>query len=342
MSLRRATEADRDTLVGLWDEWVAGGETAVPPWVEDAREGTAEGIDRAIREGSAVVWEEDGEAIGFACGVMVSSRTAELTEIYVRPPARRRGIARELVGAVVGELKALGAEFVTGGVAPDNGGARAFYEHAGFRPEAIRLIADVQTLERRLAEKPRGRSFGSIHVQSDDVPAVERAVRQFVPRLPGRSRGSVVGPPRGGWIAVYDELCDRDPKQLRRLAQELSDRFGAAVIAFGVEEDAVARFVLLDRGRIVDEYASVPEYFAELPSGIVVSLAANPTVVSRLTGADPTAVRAAAPQAASPDELPAPADIVARLAEVMGIEGVGHGYPEARALADAIVLDRDN
>jgi GNAT superfamily N-acetyltransferase len=341
MSARRATDADRDTLLGLWDEWLAGGETAVPAWVERAREGTAEGIERAIREGSAVVWEEEGEAVGFACGVMEGSRTGDLTEIYVRPSARRRGIARELVGAVVGELKELGAEFVTGGVDPDNPGARAFYENAGFRPEEVRLVAEVQTLERRLAGRPTGRSFGSIHVQSDDVPAVERAVRQFVPRLPGRSRGSVLSPPRHGWIGVYDELCDRDPGQLRRLAQELSDRFGAAVVAFGVEEEAVARFIMLDRGRIVDEYASVPEYQGELPSGIVVSLAANPTVVSRLTGADPAAVRAAAPQAASPNDLPAPADLVARLAEVMGIEGAGLGYPEARALAGAIALDRD-
>ena len=39
-------------------------------------------------------------------------------------------------------------------------------------------------------------SFGSIHVQTDDVDAVVRAVRQFVPRLPGGSQGSVVLPPR--------------------------------------------------------------------------------------------------------------------------------------------------
>jgi len=30
------------------------------------------------------------------------------------------------------------------------------------------------------------------------------------------------------------------------------------------------------------------------------------------------------------------------LADVMGIEGAGHGYPEARALAGAIALERDN
>lgn len=339
--IRRATEADRDTLIGLWDEWALG-DAGPPPWVERAREGTLEGIDRAIREEAAFVWEEGDAVLGFACGVMDGGRLGDLTELYVRPAARRRGIARGLVAAIVAALHERGAEFLTVGVAVQNAAGRGFYEHAGFRPEELRLVTDVATLERRLSAEPAAASFGSIHIQSDDLPAIERAVRQSVPRLPGRSRGSVVMPPRNGWIAVYDELCDRDPKQLRRLAQELSDRFGAAVIAFGVEEDAVARFVLLDRGRIVDEYASVPEYQGELPPGIVVSLAANSRVVSRLTGADPAAVRAAAPHAASPSELPPPAEIVAGLARAMGIEGAEHGYEDARGRAGAISLDRTN
>jgi ribosomal protein S18 acetylase RimI-like enzyme len=341
MTLRRASASDRETLIGLWDEWNASGETTVPAWVDRAREGTLEGIDAALRDGAAFVWEENGDVVGFACAVMQSPRTAELTELYVQPSARRRGLARELVRAVVSDVKARGVEFVTGGVAVDNAGARAFYERTGFRVQELGLIAELATLERRLGERVSGPSSGSIHVQSDDVPAVERAVRQFVPRLPGRSRGSVVGPPRNGWIAVYDELCDRDPKQLRRLVQELSDRFGGVAIAFGVEEGAVARFVLLERGRIVDEYASVPEYHGELPPGIVVSLAANPTVVSRLTGADPVDVRAAAPQGSSPDELAPPGDIVAGLAAVMGIEGAALGYEDARSLADAVAIDRN-
>jgi len=54
-------------------------------------------------------------------------------------------------------LSARGAAFVTGGVAPDNAAARSFYEHAGFRPVELRLVADVETLERRLAG-PRGSS----------------------------------------------------------------------------------------------------------------------------------------------------------------------------------------
>jgi len=339
MTVRRATEADRETLYALWDEWVER-ESPVPEWVEGGREGTRAGIDEAVRAGSAVIAEEGDEVLGFACGVMQGSRLGDLTELYVRPRARRHGLAQELVRAVVSELAERGAAFVTVGGPPDDAPARSFYEKAGFRPVELRMVADVETLERRLGERARGASFGSIHVQSDDLPAVERAVRQFVPRLPGGSRGSVVAPPGNGWIAVYDELCDREPAQLRRLARELSDRLGAVVVAAGVEEGAVARFVFFERGRILDEYLSVPEYHGPVPPGIVVSLAVNPTVVSRLTGADPGAVRVAARQAHSVDDLPPAAELVRDVAAAIGIQAADRGYAEARELPGAIALER--
>jgi hypothetical protein len=185
-----------------------------------------------------------------------------------------------------------------------------------------------------------GASFGSIHIQSDDVPAVERAVRTFVPRLPGGSRGSIVSQPRNGWIAVYDDVADRDPQQLRRLARELSDRTGAVVLALGVEQGAVVRFILHERGGIVDEYLSVQEYFGPLPPGDVIALQANPRVVARLTGADPVAVRAAAVHGKTPAELPPPREILGGLAAAMGIEGSGHGWADAPELEGAVVVER--
>ena len=63
----------------------------------------------------------------------------------------------------------------------------------------------------------------------------------------------------------------------------------------------------------MDEYLSVPEFFGSSASGDVVALAANPTVLARLTGADTSAIRAAAPTADSPADLPAAQDIVAGL-----------------------------
>ena len=62
-------------------------------------------------------------------------------------------------------------------------------------------------------------------------------------------------------------------------------------LLLGVEREELVRMILFERGRIVDEYLSVPEFYGPLPPGDVVGLAANPTVVSRLTGAEPEAVR---------------------------------------------------
>jgi hypothetical protein len=73
----------------------------------------------------------------------------------------------------------------------------------------------------------------------------------------------------------------------------------------------------------VDEYQSVPDYFGPLPPGDVVALNANPTVVSRLTGAEPARVRAVARTAASPEDLPPAEELLAQIAGVMGLEGAG-------------------
>jgi hypothetical protein len=182
-------------------------------------------------------------------------------------------------------------------------------------------------------------SFGSIQVQSDDLDAVVRAVTTFVPRL-GRSEGSAVLSPRDGWIGVFDELCDRDPEILRRLARELSDRMGAFVIALGVEHQAVVRYVALERGRVVDEYLSVPEYYGQLPPGEVIALGANPRLMARMTGADAEAVRDAARTAAGPEDLPPAPELLGRLAELFGFPSARAGYPEARAEPDAVVIGR--
>lgn len=218
--------------------------------------------------------------------------------------------------------------------------ASARYGRFGFVLVAKTFGVDIDVFERVLDRRPLGRSFGSVHVQLDDQPAVERGVRRFVPQLAGRTQGSVVTPPRGGWVGVYDELCDRDPAALRRLARELSDRLGSVTIAFGVEEGAVARYLLYDRGRLLDEYLSVQEYYGPLPPGEVVALAANPTLVERLTGAPRREIAAAAAHAGSPEAIPPPAEIVRALSALMRIEGADHGYDAARDLPGAVQIDK--
>jgi hypothetical protein len=61
---------------------------------------------------------------------------------------------------------------------------------------------------------------------------------------------------------------------------------GVPVLALALEEQAVVRYLLFERGRMVDEYLSVPSYYGELSKADELSLAANATLVSRLTGAE--------------------------------------------------------
>ncbi len=90
----------------------------------------------------------------------------------------------------------------------------------------------------------------------------------------------------------------------------------------------------------MDEYLSVPEFYGPLPPGDVVGLAANPTVVSRLTGAEPDAVRRVAITAPSPADLPPARELLAELAAVMRIEGSETGWADAPELDGAVRIER--
>jgi ribosomal protein S18 acetylase RimI-like enzyme len=339
--IRRATEADLPLLERLWRAFAA--EVPEPDHVDvdDAEE--LREIAEIVRGEVAVLAEEaeDSEPLGFALARRRSPKLARLTDLYVVPEARRRRVAEALVRQVVDDYRSHGVEFLELEVMADNTAARAVYARWGFRENLLELVSPLDALGRRLAAGDESTSFGSIHVQTDDVGAVERAVRQFVPRLPGRSRGSLVAPPRNGWVAVYDDVCDRDPAMLRRLARELSDRMGAVVVALGIEREQVARLILFDRGGVVDEYLSVPEFHGPLPPGDVVALAANPTVISRLTGADPALIRAGARTASSPGELPPARELLGELAATLRIEGATHGWSDAPELEGAVQVVRE-
>jgi ribosomal protein S18 acetylase RimI-like enzyme len=290
-----------------------------------------------------VAEDASGEALGFVLARRLAGSRARVTDLYVRPDARQRGVGEALTRAVVDAYAGDGVDELQVEVAPGNARARNVYERWGFREELVQLVVSLPALAARIgadAQDAGGESYGSIHVQTDDVDAVVRAVEIYVPRLPGRSRGSVVTQPRNGYVTVFDDVCDRDPAALRRLAREISTRTGLVVIALGVEQGAVARMILFDRGGIVDEYASVPEFHGPLPPGEVVALAANPVVVERYTGAAQEDVRAATPTAGSPGELPPARELVAGLAQTFRLDGAAAGWADARDLPGAVRLDR--
>jgi ribosomal protein S18 acetylase RimI-like enzyme len=338
MSVRRAGPEDFGTIAAMWREF----EHEVPPPVHegppDEEQELAE-VAEILASEIAFLAEEDGAPVGFALARRRTDALATLTDLYVRRDARRSGIATELMREVLAALGPLGIEHVDLEVQASNHVARSLYGRWGFRDDVVVMSRSRAELEARLGRQEEA-SFGSIHIQSDDLGAVEQAVRQFVPRLPGGSRGSLVAPPRNGWIAVYDDVCDRSPEMLRRLARELSDRMGAVVVLLGIEREELVRMILFERGSIVDEYLSVPEFYGPLPPGDVVGLAANPTVVSRLTGADPGDVRRIARTAEAAASLPPARELLAELAGALGLEGAVHGWGDAPDLDGAVRVER--
>lgn len=339
MRIRRATDADLDTLAALWRAFEA--EVPAPLWVDvDSGEELGE-IAATVRDEIALIAEDEaGGALGFALARLKGPRRGFLSDLYVRPEARRAGVARALVREAAAALRTGGAEVLELEVIASNAAARAVYARWGFRDSVLTLAAPLDELESRLALEAEAVSFGSIHVQTDEVSRVERAVREFVPRLRGGSRGSIVAPARNGWVAVYDDACDREPAMLRRLARELSDRMGAVVLGLGVEVEQVVRYILFDRGGVVDEYLSVPEFYGPLPPGDAMALGANPTVVSRLAGADREALRSVARTASSPAELPPARELLAGLAAVLALEGAEHGFAGAPEIPGATRVER--
>jgi ribosomal protein S18 acetylase RimI-like enzyme len=314
VTIRPATANDHAVLRELYEAFYA--EVPPPDYRSvDLEKEWAEVVEM-IRDEVTLVAEEDGLVTGFVLAKMKEPELGLVADVFVRPEARGTGVARGLMREANARLRERGARVVTLDVQAANTRARRFYERLGFQTESLVLWAKADEVERRAADRVR-QAYGTVHVQSDDKPRVEQAVLRFIPRL-GRSSWTAVGDPANGWIAVADELAGGDPEHLRRLARELSDRLGSVTVALGVE-DEVVHYVLYDRGRVVDEYVSVPEYFGPLPPGDVVALSANPTVVARLTGADPARVREVARTAESTAELPPAGDLYRTIADLMGL-----------------------
>ncbi len=310
MNVREATAADEQTLLDFteaifeenWDR----------PWRPPE-------VTSKLFEGKLVLLaEDDGKAVGYAFGELDAQGYAHVNIVYVRPEFRRKGVTGALLAEFAAHARDEGIGHLTLDVATRNAVGREVWRRLGFSEWALRLTAPVERLE---VHREAGESYASLHVQTDDREAVEADLDKYLPRLGGSD--ATVGGPRNGWIAVYADLVDRDRRARERLASELSNATAAVVCAIGVEDGAVVRYVLYERGSVVDEYQSVPEHFGPLPPGDVVALGANPTVVSRLTGADPGRVRAIARTASSADELPPADELLQQIADVMGLEGAG-------------------
>jgi GNAT superfamily N-acetyltransferase len=294
--IRQATEADSQLVRELWHAFNV--EIPDAPWRDPDEDDFHPDISFLAGDDGLVSLSREG------------SRHFLVDVLYVRPAARGTGLARELMRVAAEHAREQGAEVVELDVVESNEGARRLYDRLGFATVERRLAAPVSAL---LAPETEGATFGFVHVQADDAEKVRRDAAKVLREEPEVEVGS-------GWVRVRAGVTDVDPAKLKNLARELSYTSAGVTLALGVEQGAVVRYNLYDRGAGVDEYLSVPEYYAPLPPGDVFTLGANATVVARLTGADPSRVREVVRTAAMPSELPPAQELYERIASVFGVQ----------------------
>jgi ribosomal protein S18 acetylase RimI-like enzyme len=314
VNIRRATEADEATLRELWEDF----EREVPepygdgePWADEWKDT----LDDIRGGGGVFIAEDDDGPVGVARVEAPNRKDAMIQLVHVRERGRKQGVAKALLRECAGDAKARGAEFISLEVLTSNENAIAVWTRLGFREYAKFMSQPLDTLEARLVDAQPKEAHASTHVQSDDEVSVQRAVQQFIPRLASPQIDA-----NDSWIRVTDAVLDADRDAHGRFAKELSERLGAVTVAIAVEEGSVVRFRLYERGRMVDEYLSVPTYYGPLPKGDELALEANPTLVARLTGAEREDVRTVARTAASPADLPPAAELYTQIAQLMGLE----------------------
>lgn len=314
MNIRRADETDQAVLRELWEEFEAEvpepegfmAETWEQDWVD---------VQKNIATGAVFLAEDDAGPIGVARMQEPEYGASHIQLVYVRPRARRQGVTKALLRACAEVAREHGSRMVSLEVLLSNEVGRAAWQHLGFRDVWMGMAQPLDVLDARLAEAEDADEWrATTHVQSDDELSVERAVGQFLPRLlaPEIRSGD-------SWMRITDPVLDHDRDAHGRLAQELSERLGAVTAALALE-GPVVRFRLYERGRMVDEYLSVPNYYGPLSKGDELALAANPTLVARLTGAERDDVKRVARTGGSPAELPPALELYEQIAQLMGLE----------------------
>jgi ribosomal protein S18 acetylase RimI-like enzyme len=314
VKIRRATEADQPLLRELWEEFqleVPEPDHFVPEtWEEEWGD-----MQKNLATGAVFLAEDDGGPVGVARLEESHQGSSHIHLVFVRPRARREGVTKALMRACAEVAREQGSRTISLEVLLDNEAGRATWQRLGFEDVWVGMAQPLEALDARLAKvQAVGESRATTYVQSDDVVSVERAVGQFLPRLQEPEVQS-----SESWMRVVDPVLDRDRDAHGRFAKELSERLGAVTVALALEGEVV-RFRLYERGRMVDEYLSVPTYYGPLPKGDELALAANPTLVSRLTGAERDDVKRVARNATTPSELPPAPELYEQIARLMRLE----------------------
>ena len=135
MEVRQATPDDAAELARLLDRFDGLGAT---PEQVAARMVACQGVLTTF------LGEVDGEPVGFACLRLVphlqgDEPYAELTDIFVEPPFRRRGVASALLAHVEAAARSAGATEVVLTTDFDNETAQSAYHATGYADWALAM-----------------------------------------------------------------------------------------------------------------------------------------------------------------------------------------------------------
>ena len=144
--IRRAGPRDLEVVTGLWltlGDHHAALDPAFGVRSDDrGRSEAREIVRRLLRDPDAtlLLWEGDaGRALGLAIvraarapGVALEDERAEISDLWVDPEARRRGIGRALADALLAWVRQRGVGRVTVRVAVANAEGQAFWRALGF------------------------------------------------------------------------------------------------------------------------------------------------------------------------------------------------------------------
>lgn len=128
ITIRPATPDDAAALAVLLDRFDGAG--AAPAQV-------AARLRASARVLTTYLAEVDGRAAGFACLRLIphlqgDAPYAELTDIYVDPPFRRRGVASALLAVVEAAARTAGATEIVVITGFENDGAQVAYRSQGY------------------------------------------------------------------------------------------------------------------------------------------------------------------------------------------------------------------
>lgn len=150
-TIRRATLEDVESAAALGTEIVKHHHRTDPErffYDDEVPQGYAWWLQREIERRDAVVLlaEQAGQVVGYSYGAIeerdwavLLDQHGALHDLFVVPEARRSGVGKALVAALIDELKALGATLLVLRVMVQNEPARRLAASFGFYPTMLEM-----------------------------------------------------------------------------------------------------------------------------------------------------------------------------------------------------------